>query len=57
MTSANWLDFLVFSDKDKKIVPISQHFHLSGSCQWDVKEPMPTIPGLGVLSVRIGLNS
>ena len=34
----------------------SQHFLLLGSCQWDVKEPTPTIPGMGVLSVRIDLN-
>ena len=41
MTSANWLDFLVFSDNDKNNVgPLfSQRFHLSGSYRWDVKEP------------------
>ena len=39
MTSANDLDFVVFSDKDKDKPEVSSHKPCSHITLWDVKEP------------------
>ena len=38
MTSAKWLDFLVFSDEDKKLYVLSNST-FTDLFLWDVKEP------------------
>ena len=39
MTSAKWLDFLVFSDEDKKLYVLSINSTFTDLFWWDVKEP------------------